>query len=164
MPEGYAEPIRLSVAEIQIIPIYVPPRRDPHVDHLFTRPPLAAAEAWARSHLKAVGISHRATVIIREAGVTEAKIEKKGGLSGLFTREPSEKYDAHLSVVIEVRDNYDRFVGRANALVERTQTVLEDTEPDERQEIWSKMTDDMIDDLDREISKQIRQHLAVFVE
>lgn len=163
-PESYSEPIRLAVAEIQVIPIYVPPGRDPHVEHLFARSPLAAVEAWARSHVKAVGVSHRATVIIREALVVERKLEKGSGLSGLFTREPAEQYDARLDVAIEIRDNYDKFVARVSAQVSRTQTVLEDTEPDERQAIWAQMTDAMIDDLDRELGKQVHQHISVFVE
>ncbi len=163
-PASYSEPIRLAVAEIQVIPIYVPPRRAPHVEHLFARPPLAAVEAWARSHLKAVGVSHRATVIIREALVVEKKLEKESGLSGLFSREPSEQYDARLDVAIEIRDNFDKFVARVTAQVNRTQTVLENTEPDERQAIWAQMTDAMVNDLDRELGKQMNQHIAVFVE
>lgn len=163
VPPNYSEPIRLAVAEIQVIPIYVSPAREPNVEHLFPTPPAVAAEQWAKAHLRPVGYANRATVIIRDAHVTETKLEKKSGLSGLFTREPSERYDAVLDVEIEIRDSYDRFIGRVTAQVTRTQTVLEKTEPEERQAIWAQMTEAMIDDLDHEIARQMRAHLTSFV-
>ena len=131
--------------------------------HLSRTPLAVAAEQWARTHLRPVGYANRATVIIRDAHVIETELAKKSGLSGLFTREPSERYDAVLDVEIEIRDSYDRFIGRVTAQITRTQTVLEKTEPEERQTIWAQMTEAMIDDLDQEIARQMRAHLTTFV-
>ena len=68
-----------------------------------------------------------------------------------------------LDVDIEIRDNFDAFLGQAGARVTRSQTVLEGTGSGERQTMWGRMTRAMIADLDREIEKQVRAHLAPYV-
>lgn len=156
-------PIRLDVAEFQVIPVYAAPRQPPHVEHLFDTSPQSAATAWAERTFKAAGVENRGTFIIRDASVVETKLKKDSGLSSMFTKEPAERYDGVLSAELDIRDNFDKFLGRVTARVTRSQTVLEDTEPAERQAIWKKMTRAMIADLDRELRKQIKLHLASYL-
>ena len=144
-----SQPIRLGVAEVQVIVVYAPPR-------------LAAAR-WGESRLLAAGQSNKATMMIRDAAVVEVKLPKKGGLAGLFSRQPAARYDGRLAVELVIRDDYDKFEGRATARVTRSQTVLEDITDKERRAVWTKMTKAMIADLERELRKQIQAHLTRYV-
>lgn len=152
--------IRLKVADIQVIGAYASPRQDPHVDHLFSTPPQGAAQRWAESKMVAAGSENRATVIVREASVIETKLKPSGSW---FSRDPAERYDAALVIDVEIRDNFDALMGTASVKVTRSQTVLEDTDDEERQSMWSAMVEAMIADLDREIENQLRKHLAAYV-
>ena len=158
-----SQPIRLGVAEVQVIVVYAPPRRSPNVDHLFPTPPRLAAARWGESRLLAAGQSNKATVMIRDAAVVEVKLPKKGGLAGLFSRQPAARYDGRISVELVIRDDYDKFEGRATARVTRSQTVLEDITDKKRRAVWTKMTKAMIADLERELRKQIQAHLTRYV-
>ncbi len=91
-------PIKLDVREIEVERAYQPPHAAPNVEHLFAVPPAAAATLWAVDRLVAVGPLGRARFIVREASVVEIPLEQSGGLTGAFTTEQSERYDARLVV------------------------------------------------------------------
>lgn len=156
------QPIRLDVAEIQVIGAYAPPREAPHVEHLFPTPPQMAAVRWGEAQIKAVGRSNRATLIVNEASVVEVRLPTSGGISSLFKKELTERYDGVIAVELQIRDDFDNLGGRASARVTRSQSVLEDTSEEERKAIWSQMTEAMIADLERELRKRINSNLTRF--
>lgn len=158
-----SQPIRLGVAEVQVIVVYAPSRQSPNVDYLFPTPLRVAAARWGKTRLVAAGQSNKAMLMIRDASVVEVKLPQNGGLAGLFTRQPAARYDGRLAVELVIRNDYDKFEGRVTVRVTRSQTVLEDISDKERRAVWAKMTKAMIADLEREMRKQIQIHLTRYV-
>ena len=155
--------IALDVAEIRIVKVYVPPLKRPHVDHEFPVPPLRAAERWVKDRLKAVGQDGVATVTIHDAGVTESRLGRMGGIKGTFTTEQSERYDAAVEVAIEVRGGKGLRVASATARTERNRTVPEDISLADREKVWFALTENLMREFDRAFEAQIKRHLGAFL-
>ena len=112
--------------------------------------------------LDSVGRSRLARVVIKNASVVEVQLEKTGGIKGWFTTDQSERYDATLEVVLEIRSD----VGRdayASALVKRSQTIEEGASPNKRREVWYSMTERLMADLDKELERSMRQYLSAYI-
>ncbi len=155
--------LRLDVAELQVVPAYVPPRVRPNVDHLFPTAPQDAAIRWVREKVRAAGASRRALVVIRRASVTETALPLKRGLSGAFSKEPSERYEAVLEVDVEIRSDHGGRVAMATARATRSKSVMEGTTEPERRAAWQALTQALIEDLAREFERQVRAHLGQYV-
>lgn len=156
--------LRLNVAEIQVVPGYVSPGRKPNVEQLASPSPQQAAEAWAQSKVKAVGTRNRAMVIIRQASIVEVPLPTKGGLEGVFTKEPDRRYDGTLEADIEIRSDNGRKIAEAQARALRTQSVVQGAGDAQLKEIWAKMSRDLAGDLAAEMDKQVRANLATYVK
>ena len=156
--------LRLTVAEIQIVPGYVPPNQKPNVEQMASPTPQQAAEAWAQSKVKAVGRENRAMVIIRQASIVEVPLPTKKGLEGVFTKEPDRRYDGTLEADIEIRSDTGKKIAEAQARALRTQSVVQGTSEADVKAILSKMSRDLAGDLAAEFDKQVRSNLASFVQ
>ena len=152
--------IRLAAADIIVIPVWAPLRREPWVGHEFEPPFVEAVDAWARVTIAGDGSPNRLRVIIREASVQQTPLATG---ARLFTREPEFRYDATVTVELDLRDNYDVFQGSVSATVTRSQEVLEDTPPEELQEIRAAMVLAMLADLEAELANQINTHLSTWL-
>ena len=159
----HLQPFSLDVAEIEITSDYAPPLAAPHVEHLFPTPPLRAAERWARDRLRAAGVQGRAVVIIADARVIETRLQGLGGLTGLFTTEQAERYDAAVEVVIEIRSDRGYLDGRVRARAERSLTVPEDLTLNEREQVWFELVEALMADLNAELEANIQEHLQRFL-
>lgn len=160
---GHLPPIRLDVASVEIVDDYESPLRPPNVEHEFPVTPAAAARRWAKERLKAVGQSGVARAIVRDASVVEVDLKQKGGLTGLFTTEQSQRYDARLVMEIEIRSERgfkDAFV---SAEAKRSRTVPENLTLNEREKVYFKITEAVMGDLNAQLEKQINQHLARYL-
>ena len=117
---SYSErpPIRLDVREIEIQRSYQPPNAAPNVDHLFPVPPAAGAQLWAADRLKAAGLLRRARFIVREAPVIEIPLERMGGLTGTFTIQQSERYEARLVAELQILAEDDSVAASVTVEVE----------------------------------------------
>ncbi len=160
---SHLAPIEIAAAQIEIVEDYVPPLAAPNVEHKFPTPPAQAVRQWAKDRLRLVGDDGVLRVIIRDASVIETKLEKTGGVRGAFTVDQSERYDARLAVVVEVRSIRGFQDAFASAIAERSRTVAEDISLYDRELVFFEMTKSMMDDLDAELEKNIRQFLARFV-
>ena len=160
---AHLQPFALDVAEIEITSDYLPPLAPPHVEHLFPTPPQEAAERWARDRLRAAGGQDRATVVITDARVIETKLAGSGGLTGLFTTEQAERYDAAVEVVIEIRSDRGFLDGLVRARAERSLTVPEDLTLNEREEVWFELVEALMADLNAELEANIQAHLQRFL-
>lgn len=156
--------LRLNVAEIQVVPGYVSPGQKPNVEQLASPSPQQAAEAWAQSKVKAVGTQNRAMVIIRQASIVEVPLPTKGGLEGVFTKEPDRRYDGTLEADIEIRSDTGRKIAEAQARALRTQSVVQGTGEAQLKEVWAKMSRDLAGDLAAEMDKQVRANLPTYVK
>jgi hypothetical protein len=156
--------LRLNVAEVQVVPGYVSPGRKPNVEQFASPTPQQAAEAWAQSKVKAAGAQNRAMVIIRQASIVEVPLPTKGGLEGVFTKEPDRRYDGTLEADIEIRSDNGRKIAEAQARALRTQSVVQGASDADLKQIWSKMSRDLAGDLAAEMDKQVRATLASYVK
>ncbi|MFQ5939211.1 MAG: hypothetical protein ACE5KL_03960 [Alphaproteobacteria bacterium] len=160
---AHLAPFSLDVAEIAVTSDYAPPLAAPHVEHLFPTPPLGAAERWAGDRLRAAGGEGRASVTITDARVIETRLEGSGGLTGMFTTEQAERYDAAVEVVIEIRSDRGYLDGRVRARAERSLTVPEDLTLNEREQVWFELTEALMADLNAELEANIQEHFQRFL-
>ena len=156
-------PIRLDVREIEIRRAYQPPNAAPNVDHLFAVPPAAGAQLWAADRLKAAGPSRRARFIVREAPVIEVRLERSGGLTGTFTVEQSERYEARLVAEIQILAEDGSVQASVTVEVTHHRTVPENVTLNERVQVWHEMTQALVDAMDRRLDATIKEALYAYL-
>ena len=155
--------IRLDVGKVEIVDEYVPPLKAPNVEHDFPVAPAEVAERWGRDRVIAAGTSGVARIVIRNAGVIEVPFEKTEGLTGLITVDQAARYDATLEILIEIRSDLGTQEAFVRAFANRSQSVPEDITLNERQAVFHELTEGLIGDLNVELEKNIRQHLARYL-
>ena len=153
--------IELNVAEINVVKAYQPSTNPPHVELEFPVSPLDTAARWATDRLKATGTSGVATVTITEASVKETALEKTDGITGAFTTDQSERYDAAMTMSIKAEDPTGR-QATTTANVQRSTTVPEDVSLNERSKIWYQLTEKIMQDLDQQMVESINAHMKAF--
>ncbi|WP_119677321.1 hypothetical protein [Indioceanicola profundi] len=151
------QPITLDVASIEVDDQYVPPMRDPHVEHVIPVSPAEAVRLWTQDRLRAGGSQGTARVVIRNASVMEEPLERTGGIRGWFTKDQSERYTGRLQVEIVVENG--GFQGTATTNVARSTTVPEDVSLAEREKVMLELVRNLARDLDSQLEPAIRQHL-----
>lgn len=156
---AHLQPISLNVARIDVENRYVSPATRPNVEHEFPVSPAAAASNWGRDRLRAVGNSGTARVIVRRASVVEVPLKRSSGLKGAFTRDQSERYDAIIDMVVEVRDAQGNVRVTAESTAKRSRSVSENISLNEREKVWFSMTESMMADLNTALENQIRIHM-----
>tara|TARA_A100001037_G_scaffold306641_1_gene353581 strand:+ start:3798 stop:4394 length:597 start_codon:yes stop_codon:yes gene_type:complete len=152
--------IRLNVAEVDIIENYVPPHRAPNVDHLFPITPMAALRQWVVDRIEAAGQTRRGRVIIEDARVVAVALPVRKGLQGLFYKEQEVRYDAAMEARVEVRSDRGYRDSFATARVVRSKTVPEEMTLAEKDELFFKLTEDLIKDLNSVLEANIREHMG----
>ncbi len=160
---GDQPPIPLDVREIEIQRAYQPPSAAPNVDHLFAVPPAAAAQLWAADRLKAVGPTRRARFIVRDAPVIEVRLDRSGGLTGTFTVEQSERYEARLVAELQILAEDGSVEASVTVEVTYHRTVPENVTLNERVEIWHEMTQALVDAMDRRLDATIKEALYAYL-
>ncbi len=162
---SYSErpPIRLDVREIEILRSYQPPNAAPNVDHLFPVPPAAGARLWAADRLKAAGPLRRARFIVREAPVIEIPLKRSGGLTGTFTIEQSERYEARLVAELQILAEDDRIEASVTVEITYHRTVPENLTLNERVQVWHQMTQALLDEMDRKLDATIKEALYAYL-
>jgi|GEM_PF-143412 hypothetical protein len=156
-------PITLDVAEIKVVRAYAPTGQAPNVELEFPVSPLETAARWARDRLRAGGDEGTATVRIMDASVVERPLEKETGVTGLFTTDQAEKYDARYLVELSAENPNRGLASQTQAEVTRTQTVPEGLTYNAREKIWYQLSEKMARDLDSQMSANVREHMAGFV-
>jgi len=160
---SHLPPIEVNVAEIRIEVPYQEPLAAPHVGESFPVPPTRAARRWAEDRLRAVGDRGVLVITIREAGAVETELEQAGGLTGAFTKQQAQKYEATVSMLAEATDPVGPRVGNSSVTVRRSVTVREDADINEREDTWYKLTQDVMADLNTAMEAEMRRSLASFL-
>ncbi|MCS6921124.1 MAG: hypothetical protein NZM07_04265 [Elioraea sp.] len=158
-------PIRLDVAEVEIVEAWVPPRAPPYVDHRAPIEPRVAVRRMLEDRLQAWGRQGRARAVILEASLIEQRLPREGGVGALFTTQQSERYTLTLSVRLEV-EGAAGGSGSAQATVTRTRTVAEGTSLAAREAVWHEMLVSAMDDpqgLNVEFEFQVRRALRAML-
>jgi hypothetical protein len=154
-------PIRLDVAAVTIVPEYVPPRRDPNIEHVMPLSPQTGVERWVEDRLLAEGANGAANVIIRRASVVEQALPRTGGLRGVVEVEQSERYTAQLDVEVTIEKG--ALSGRAETSVVRSMTVPENATLEEREALWVALVNALMQDFDATLESEMRKNLPRFV-
>jgi hypothetical protein len=155
--------IGLDVATIDVRQVYQPPLRAPHVEHQMPLQPALAAERWARDRLRAAGAAGSARFSVLEASVIAVPLETQSGLRGLFTAEQSERYEAKLSVLLEVLSPGGQPLAQAEARTSRVRTLGEKLTINQRHRAEFEMVEALMADLNVEMERQIRRHMERYV-
>lgn len=156
-------PIRLDVAQVEIVQAYKAPGVAPHVDHLFPQRPADVAAAWGRDVLRAVGQRGMATYTVVDASATETPLPRSGGLTQVFRTEQSDRYDLHIEVKLDIGNPLLAKTGQVSATANRSQTVAEDMTLNQREAVWFQMTESAMRELDQKLEAAIREKLTPFV-
>jgi hypothetical protein len=154
--------INLDVGEIQIEQAYVTPGQPPNVDHRFPVQPKDAAVRWAQDRLVARGDRLAFRYIVRQASAVETPLPVSGGITGMLTTEQSERYELHIVVEMQVLDGR-QIQGNAKAEARRSITVPEDSSLSEREEIWYRLTEQTMRDLDQQLEQTIREAFFPYI-
>jgi hypothetical protein len=160
---AHLKPISLDVARIEVENRYVSPAARPNVEHKFPSSPAAVALNWGRDRLRAVGASGVARVVVRRASVIEVPLIRSEGLQGLFTKDQSERYDALIDVMAEIRDETGKVRVRVESRVSRSRTVPENMSLIKRETVWFEMAEAMMADLNTTLENQIRIHMKSWI-
>jgi hypothetical protein len=154
--------INLDVGDIQIETAYVTPGQPPNVDHSFPVQPKDAAVRWAQDRLVARGDRLTFRYIVREASAVETPLPVSGGVTGMLTTDQSERYELHIVVEMQVLDGR-QIQGNAKAEARRSLTVPEDSSLNEREEVWYRLTEQTMRDLDVQLEQTIREAFFPYI-
>ncbi|MEM7225180.1 MAG: hypothetical protein AAF495_19535 [Pseudomonadota bacterium] len=153
-------PLRFDVAKVEIEQAYHPSVEPPHVELRMPLPPATAAARWARDRLVAAGSAGRLVFTVREAPVIEQPLEKTGGLPGLWTVEPSERYDARLVLTMTLYNAYGGQEASATVTATRSATVPEDASLNQREAVWFALVEKLMRDSDDELEETLRRYFG----
>lgn len=156
----HLQPIDLNVAAVESVITYQPGATSSHVEQLFPTPPANALLRWAEDRLSASGEGATARFTIIDASVLETSLALKDGLTGAFTKEQSERYDAVLEARLEIFDFGGKSRGFATAKTTRSVTVREDATVNDRDQAWFDLTEDLMTGINLELEKNISQYLG----
>lgn len=160
---AHLQPISLNVARIEVENRYVSPATRPNVEHEFPVSPAAVASNWGRDRLRAVGQSGVTRVVVRRASVVEVPLKRTTGVTGAFTRDQSERYDAIIDMMVELRDADGNVRVTAESTAKRSRSVSENVSLIEREKIWFEMTETMMSDLNTALENQVRIHMKEWI-
>jgi len=157
-------PIEFDVAEIDIRTPYREPMDPPHVGEQFPVSPSRAARNWAEDRLRAVGKRGTVTVTIQESSAVEERLKTEGGLTGMLTKEQTERYVVVIAMEVTGFDPVGPRTATATARTRKTITVREDATVEQREQIWYDLTKDAMADFDAAMERQIKTILGSFLK
>jgi len=160
---AHLQPISLNVTRIEMENRYISPATRPNVEHEFPVSPAAVASNWGRDRLRAVGASGVARVIVRRASVVEVPLKRTTGVTGAFTRDQSERYEAVIDMMVELRDATGNVRVTVESTAKRSRSVSENISLNDREKIWFEMTESMMTDLNTALENQVRIHMKEWI-
>ena len=157
-------PIELNVAEIVIKTPYQEPLEPPHVGEQFPVSPSRAARRWAADRLRAVGDRGSVTVTIIESSAVETELKRTTGVTGLLTKDQAQSYEVKIEMSIEAMEPDGPRSGSASIRVTKKTSVAEDATMNEREDTWYKLTQNVMNNFNEAMEKQIGKTLAGFTK
>ncbi len=151
-------PIRLDAVRIELVEQYKSIGARPYVEHEFPHRPATIAARWATDRLKAVGTANVVRVTILKGSVVEVPLARTTGVKGMFTIDQSEQYDGTLAVRIEIIGPSKRQLAYVTSQATVSRSVPEDITLADREKVWFRMTEAMMNDLNLSLERQIKQH------
>lgn len=161
---GFAHlpPLSFNVANVEVTSAYASPMVAPNAEHRMPSPPERAMSDWAMTRLKAAGdagSSGTATFTITDASVIETKLAKTGGVKGMFTYQPAERYDAKASANLKI-DDVSGAGGSISVTAARSIEVSENATLAEREQAWVELVEKLMADFNTQMEQQITAHMT----
>lgn len=158
-------PIRVTVAQVNVLDNYNAPMQAPNVDHQFPTPPDTALKQWAGQRLVAIGTQGSLEMSIDDASVRETMLPKTKGIKGFFTDDQDARYDAHLHASFRLYDGVNTMaVAQGDVDVTGMRTINEKATLAQREVMFNQLTQDMMSKFDAEAELQLRQHFANYLQ
>lgn len=146
------QPWRLNVARVEIRSDFQPSLRAPNVEHEMPIPPARAAMQWAERRLQATGTGNRTMeFVVKNATVTETQLNRTPGVTGMFTTDQTERYDAALTVALIVRNERGFVETEIQAEARRFITLPENTTINQRELAWYGMVEALMGEINGQI-------------
>ena len=155
--------IPLNVGRVTVTSEYKSPLKFPNVEHLFATSPEHALLDWAQTRLKAsggAGNTAQAHFIVEDARVLETTLKKTEGLKGMFTYEPTSRFDAHVVARLDISGGADQNTGQVRVTSLRSVELSENATLAEREQAWMTLVEDSMADFNAQMDKQIKAYLA----
>jgi hypothetical protein len=156
--------LKLSVDSVDLRDTFDPAPDGPNIERSFPVTPQSAAEDWAHDRLSPAGGAGRAVFTIIDASVTEVDLPRTGGIAGLFTSEPTKRYDIKLVASLEI-DNAEGLAVRTAAVTAvRSQSILNGASPNQREQIYYDMTKTLMADFDAKMESDVRATFLPYIQ
>lgn len=139
------------------------PQWSPYVGHTFQPSLPDAVYRLAADRLQAAGQLGHATLIIKDATVTEQSLATSSDFESLFKRQQASKYIGRVEVSLEAQNPTDGSVGIANANAVHAVTLPEDPTESERYEAYRKLLSSLMANLNASLEQSVRQHMSRFL-
>ena len=156
----HLQPFSVNVASIEIVNQFSSKMKAPHIEHRLPTSPTTALIQWAKDRLKATGKFGKLRIFIEDASATEIRLDLDKSLKGQFTKQQSHLYKFSLRVTALLTDASGTLLGSAKATATRSATLREDISLNERQRAWFDLMDRLINDFDRQMEANLKQHLG----
>ncbi|HEY3917333.1 MAG TPA: hypothetical protein VGL83_06050 [Stellaceae bacterium] len=154
-----APPLLLQAAQIEIRTFYQPTEDD----NAFPVPPVRALQNWARDRLRANGQGGPARFTIADASATVKNLPVQGGLSGTFTDQVSQQYDAAVDAALEILDLRGVSLRSVRITASRSRTVLQSATANERARARYDMVRELMAEFDNQAQSRISSSFGSFV-
>jgi hypothetical protein len=158
-------PLKIEAAGLEVRDEYKPSFQPPQVEHLFPVTPARAAANWARDRLVPAdpASQRRIRATILDAGVKETSLKKSEGLRATFTTEQSERYDARVEMRVDLVGARGFAERTVTARAERSRTVPENITPNDRDKVFYELTKQVMEALDVELERQLRDNFVPYL-
>jgi Mrp family chromosome partitioning ATPase len=153
-------PVAMDVASVTVDNRYVSTLAAPFVEHFAPTTPVNAVRQWAEQRLRAVGTRGTARVAVIDGRITERSLPRTTGITGLVSRDQTERYDGRIEILIEVER--EGSTGSFGAAVERSRTIAEGATLGDREVLLNELVVQLIDDLNARVEEGLRGPLAGF--
>lgn len=139
------------------------PQWPPYVGSSFKPNLTDAVYKMAEDRLQAVGTLGHATLIIKDANVTEQSLATDTGFESYFTRQQASKYIGRVEVSLEVQSPKDSAIGIASASAVHAVTLPEKPTDVEKTEAYRKLLNALMATLNTNLDQSIKTHLNGFL-
>lgn len=139
------------------------PQWKPYVGHLFQPKLTDAINRMAADRLQAAGQMGHATLIIKDATVTEQPLSTDSDFGSYFKRQQSSKYIGRMELSLEAQSPSDGSIAMANAHATYAITLPEDPTEYERNEAYRKLLNELMAEINKNLEQSIRAHMSRFI-
>lgn len=156
--------LTFAASNVETVVEYQPSAQPPHVELSIPQPPLVVAQRWARDRVALDNSQqHTVRVIIKKASVTDTDLKKTPGLRGNFTEDQIARFDTDVEMAVELRDARGFRLAEASASARRATSMSEKANLNDRDRIIHDLVRETMMDVNRELERNIRQYMALYV-